>query len=70
MFNRLNHLLDVLSNYLAHRKGLLPIMGIILIVANLVLQFIPGVGWLAEINLLLHIGIILAILGMLMAWAL
>jgi uncharacterized membrane protein len=62
--------LDVLSNYLAHRKGLLPITGMIIIVMNLALQFVPGVGWLAESNLLLHVGIILAILGMLMAWAL
>lgn len=67
---RLNRLLDYLSDFLAHRKGLLPILGLILVLINAVMQFIPGNIWLAETNLLLHIGIILAILGFLLAWAL
>ncbi len=70
MKKRLNHLLDRLSEYLAHRKGLLPLLGIALVVANLVLQWIPAAGWLAETNLLLHLGTILAVLGILLAWAL
>lgn len=36
----ISKLLDDLSNYLAHRKGLLPIIGILLIILNLILQFI------------------------------
>jgi len=70
MLNRLNQLLDVISDYLAHRKGLIPLIAIGIIVVNGILQFIPGVGLLAESNLLLHIGIILAILGFMLAWAL
>jgi len=70
MANRLNRLLDFLSEYLAHRKGLLPILGLILVLVNAVLQFIPGNLWLAETNLFLHLGIILAILGFLLARAL
>ena len=64
----LNTLLDKLSEFLAHRKGLLPLLGILLILANLILQFLP-VGWLAQSNLLLHIGLFIAILGLMLAWA-
>jgi len=67
---RLSRMLDILSDFLAPRKGLLPILGLILVIANAVLQFIPGSGWLATSNLMLHLGIILAILGFLLAWAL
>lgn len=70
MLTRLNHLIDFLSEYLALRKGLLPMLGILLVVVNAVLQFIPGVGWLASTNLLLHVGIVLAIAGIMLAWAL
>lgn len=66
----MSKLLDWLSEFLAHRKGLLPLIGILLIVANLLVQFIlPGWG-LASTNLLLHIGLIVAIFGLMLAWAL
>ena len=65
-----NRLLDHLSEYLAHRKGLLPVIGILLVTINAVLQFFPGSGWFVETNLLLHLGVILALLGFLLAWAL
>ncbi len=66
----MNRLLDVLSEYLSHRKGLLPLIGLLLILVNLALQFIPGVGWPAETNLALHLGVIIAIIGVMLAWAL
>lgn len=69
MFRRLNQFLDVLSNYFAHRKGLLPFLGIGLILINYILQFLP-LGWVAETNLLLHLGIIVSIFGIMLAWAL
>lgn len=65
----MSKLLDWLSEFLAHRKGLLPLIGIILIAANLLVQFILP-GWLASTNLLLHIGLIIAIFGLMLAWAL
>ena len=65
-----NRLLDNMSEYLANRKGLLPLIGLLLIIINGVLQFVPSSGWLADSNLLLHIGIIFAILGIMLAWAL
>ena len=70
MKKKFNRFLDHLSEFLAHRKGLLPVLGLVLIIINLLIQFIPQAGWLAQNNLLLHLGLILAILGFLLAWAL
>jgi hypothetical protein len=70
MLEYFSKLLDDLSEYLAARKGFLPLLAVILIVFNLVLQFIPGNGFLKDSNFLLHLGVILAILGLLLARAL
>lgn len=70
MTQKLSQILDHISEYLARRKGLLPILGILLVIANAILQFLPGAGWLAGTNLLLHLGVILALVGFLFAWAL
>jgi hypothetical protein len=70
MLDKVNRYLDAASDFLAYRKGLLPIAGILFVLINGVLQFIPAAGWLADSNLFLHIGIILAILGFMIAWAL
>jgi hypothetical protein len=70
MGRKLNQLLDFLSDFLAHRKGLLVMLGILLILCNAILQFFPAVGWIVNTNLLLHLGIILALGGVLLAWAL
>ena len=69
MIGWLSNMVDKLSEFLAHRKGLLPMLGLLLIVLNLLLQFLPP-NWLASSNLFLHIGLIIAILGMMLAWAL
>lgn len=66
----ISRLLDYLSNYLAHRKGLMPIIGLVFIFANLILQFIIPGNIIATSNLLLHIGLFVAILGLMLAWAL
>ena len=66
----ISRLLDFLSNYLAHRKGLLPIIGLVLIFLNLVLQFIFPGTLIATSNLLLHFGLMIAIFGLMLAWAL
>ncbi|MGE5252197.1 MAG: hypothetical protein ACM3QS_18495 [Bacteroidota bacterium] len=63
--------LDRLSEYLAHRKGLLPLIGAALVVLNLILQFVlPAGNILLTTNIFLHIGLLLAILGLMLAWAL
>ena len=38
----LSRLLDNASNYFAHRKGLLPLLGILLVIINYILPFIFG----------------------------
>ncbi|MBK7451821.1 MAG: hypothetical protein IPJ47_21390 [Anaerolineales bacterium] len=66
----ISKLLDNLSNYLAHRKGLLPIIGLVLIFLNLLIQFIVPGSLLATSNLFLHIGLMIAIFCLMLAWAL
>ena len=66
----ISKLLDRMSEYLAHRKGLLPILGLLMIVINLVIQFIFPGSFLAASNLFLHIGLITAIFGLMLSWAL
>jgi hypothetical protein len=61
--------LDTASNFLAARKGLLPLLGLLLIVINFILV-LTGAGWLAQTNFFLHLGLIITILGFLLAWAL
>lgn len=66
----ISRLLDFMSNYLAHRKGLLPIIGLVLIFVNLLLAFIIPGSFLVTTNLFLHLGLIIAIFGLMLAWAL
>jgi hypothetical protein len=70
MIEKFNRFLDRISEFLAQRKGLLPLIGIVLVIINGILQFIPASGWVSDTNLLLHLGVIIAILGILLAWAL
>jgi len=69
MLKSLSNLLDRLSDFLAHRKGLLPLIGMLLVVLNFILQLFPA-GWVGQTNLFLHLGITIAILGFLLARAL
>lgn len=68
--NWLSKLVDNASNYFAHRKGLLPIIGILLVIVNFILPFIFGLNLITGSNLFLHLGVIVAIFGFLLAWAL
>ena len=62
----LSRLIDRLSERLAHRKGLLPLIGIGFILVNQAFQFLP-LGWWSESNIFLHIGVIIAIFGLMLA---
>jgi mannose/fructose/N-acetylgalactosamine-specific phosphotransferase system component IIC len=66
----ISKLLDWLSNFLAHRKGLLPLTGIAMVILNYLLQWLIYPHWLAASNLFLHLGIVIAIFGVMLAWAL
>ena len=66
----LSNLVDIASNYFAHRKGLLPLIGILLVIVNFLLPFFMASNFLTVSNLFLHLGVIVAIFGMRLAWAL
>jgi hypothetical protein len=66
----LSRLVDNASNYFARRKGLLPLLGILLVIVNFILPFIFGLNVITGSNLFLHLGVIIAIFGMMLAWAL
>jgi hypothetical protein len=70
MKNRINQIIDQISEFLAYRKGLLPLIGLLLILINWFFQIFPGTGWLGETNTFLHLGVVVAILGFMAAWAL
>ena len=56
-----------------HKDGrLLPLLGVLLVILNLLLQFYPGPGsgWFVDSNVLLHIGVITSIIGLLLVRAL
>ena len=68
----LSQLVDSASNYFAHRKGLLPLLGILLVIINFILPFI-GLSldsFLVASNLFLHLGVIVAIFGLILGRAL
>ncbi len=70
---RITKWLQAISNYLAHRKGLPVLVGIGLVLLNLIVRLLPSwpvVSWLAETDLLLHLGAVLGLLGILIGDAL
>jgi hypothetical protein len=69
MIQSFSRFLDQASEFLAARKGLLPILGILLILLNFIIRLaVPG--WFQQSDFFLHLGLILAILGFLLAQAL
>ena len=71
MIDRFSKLLDITSEYLASRKGLLPLVGIGLVILNFLLASILPADWfIIRTNLFLHLGLILALFGQMLAWAL
>ncbi len=69
MIQAFSRFVDRLSNFFAARKGLLPILAILLALINLVLR-ITTTGWLVDSDLLLHLAFIIAVIGFLLARAL
>ena len=60
-------LIDALSHFLAPRKGLLPLLGGLLVICNFILRVLAPGTWLGATDLLLHLGVLLAIFGLLLA---
>jgi len=67
---RLSRLVDRASDFFAHRKGLLPLLGIVLVIINYALPFLIGLNVVTQSNLFLHLGVIVAIFGIMLAAAL
>jgi hypothetical protein len=63
-------ILDRLSEFLSKRRGLPTLLAILLVIVNLIIQFIPGLEWLARTNLFLHLGVIVGLIGVLLSAAL
>ena len=71
MTERILKLLDFASNFFAHRKGLLPLIGVGLIILNwLLATILPGEWFIIKSNLFLHLGLVVALIGLLLANAL
>ena len=68
--NWLSKLIDNASNYFAHRKGLLPLLGIVLVIVNFIVPFFVPPNFFTLSNFFLHLGVIVAIFGMILGWAL
>jgi hypothetical protein len=67
-----NRLVEQLNDFFAERPGLLPLLGVLFVILNLLLQIFPGPGsgWFVDSNFLLHIGVITSIIGLLLVRAL
>ncbi len=59
-----------LSNFLADRRGVPLMLGFLLVLLNFFFQFIPALGWFAEYDVMLHLGVLLAVGGALLSSAL
>lgn len=68
----MNNLVERLNDFFAERPGILPLLGVALVIINLLLQFYPGPGsgWFVDSNFLLHIGVIMSVIGLLLVRAL
>ncbi len=67
--DKLSLFVDHVSEFFAHRKGLLPLIGIGLVVLNFIFQLVPA-GWLTQTNCFLHLGILIGFIGFMVARAL
>jgi hypothetical protein len=70
MITKLSNLLDKLSTFLAHRKGLFPVIGLFLIIVNFFCLIVFPDIWLSKTNFFLHFGILIGFLGFLLSRAL
>jgi hypothetical protein len=65
----LTKILSKLSGYFSNRKGLLIFIAIFLVILNFIFGLV-FTNWVAQSNLLLHVGIVIGFMGILVAWAL
>ncbi|NIO70735.1 MAG: hypothetical protein GTN71_17310 [Anaerolineae bacterium] len=58
-----------LTDFLERVKGLPILIGILLVILNFIVQHIPSLAFLGDSNLLLHLGVVVGLLGVLLAEA-
>ena len=61
----MNDFLDRIGEFISKYPGLLPLVGLALIVLNLILQVFPG-SWFVDRHILLHLGLIVSLIGLLL----
>lgn len=67
MDQHINELVERINSFLVQRPGVLPLVGLGLILFNLLLQIYPGPEtWIAASNLFLHLGLIITVIGLLL----
>lgn len=69
MKKTISTLLSNLSSYFSTRKGLLIFIAILCVLINFMLNLFFDT-WFTQSNFMLHIGIIIGLLGVLLAWSL
>lgn len=67
--NKFSNFLSILANFLSTRKGLLLFISIGLVLLNFILGLFMN-NWITQVDLFLHLGVILGLIGILLAWAL
>jgi hypothetical protein len=68
-----NELLTTISEFIARYKGLPVLIGVGLVLLSLIFNVLPPwpiIGWLAQTELLLHLGVIIGLIGILLGDAL
>jgi hypothetical protein len=69
----MTRLLKRISDFLARLPGLPVLVGLGLILLNFLLRLLPPwpvIGWMAEKDLLLHLGLVVSLIGLLLVRAL
>lgn len=67
MDERINSLIERINDFMVERPGITPMVGLLLIMLNFLLQIYPGPeAWIAASNLFLHLGLILSVVGLLL----
>jgi hypothetical protein len=56
-----------LADFLERVKGLPILIGILLVLLNFIVQYIPSLVFVGDSNLLLHLGVMVGLLGVLLA---
>jgi hypothetical protein len=60
-------LVQKLADFLERVRGLPILIGILLVILNFIVQYIPSLAFLGDSNLLLHLGVVVGLLGVLLA---